>query len=331
MDLLVLGGTHHVGRCIVEEAVARGWLVTMVNRGTSGHRTPGTELLIADRLAPGQLEEVLGDGKWDAVVDTWSAAPAPVRDAAQLLAGRARHFGYVSSRSVYEWPIAAGLDETGPVVAGDPSSTESGDYASAKRGGELAALEAFGDRALVARAGLILGPYELIGRLPWWLRRLERGGPVLCPGPPGRALQYIDGRDLASWMLDMAAAGRGGVFDTVSRAGHTTMGALLETANRVTGGRAELVWVTPDLVEAQGISPWTELPIWLPPEGEAAGLHAGNTNKVHKAGMVCRPIADTVESTWRWLETEGDPPSLEEGRVGYSAAREQAALLAAGQ
>src|SRR5690348_18348576 len=83
-------------------------------------------------------------------------------------------------------------------------------YAAAKRGGELAALAAFGDRAVLARAGLILGPYELVGRMPWWLGRIERGGDVLAPGPPERPLQYIDCRDLAAWMLDMAARGQGG-------------------------------------------------------------------------------------------------------------------------
>ena len=85
---------------------------------------------------------------------------------------------------MYRWPIPVGLDENGPVVDGDPSSAESTDYAACKRGGELAVLEAFGEQALLARAGLILGPYERVGRLPWWLRRLERGGQVLCPGPP---------------------------------------------------------------------------------------------------------------------------------------------------
>ena len=33
MDLLVLGGTQFVGRHIVEAALARGWRVTLFNRG----------------------------------------------------------------------------------------------------------------------------------------------------------------------------------------------------------------------------------------------------------------------------------------------------------
>ncbi|NED78813.1 reductase, partial [Streptomyces sp. SID11233] len=87
---------------------------------------------------------------------------------------------------------------------------------------------AFGaERALLARAGLILGPYENVGRLPWWLLRMRRGGDVLAPGPRELPLAYIDARDLAQWLLDAGAAGRSGPYDLVSPSGHTTMGEFL--------------------------------------------------------------------------------------------------------
>ena len=136
-----------------------------------------------------------------------------------MLSGRAGHYCYVSSRSVYRWPIPAGADESAPVVDADPASPARDDHAAGKRGGELAATGAFGGQVLLARAGLILGPYEIAGRMPWWLRRIERGGDVLAPGPPDLPLQYIDGRDLAAWLLHAADAGIGGAFNTVSKAG----------------------------------------------------------------------------------------------------------------
>ncbi len=176
---------------------------------------------------------------------------------AGILAGRTGHYCYVSSRSVYQWPIPPHADESAPTVDGDPASEDDGDYAAAKRGGEMAAMEAFGDRALIARAGLILGPYEIVGRMPWWLRRIERGGDVLAPGPRDLPLQYIDCRDLAAWLLHAADAGTGGVYNTVSEPGHTTMGGLLDAVKAATGSAARLAWVTPGVIEAAGIQPWT--------------------------------------------------------------------------
>lgn len=327
MRLLVLGGTHHVGRAVVEVALARGDTVTTLTRGLSGAPVPGAEARYADRTDPSALRAALGRDTWDAVVDTWSGAPYAVLQAARLLAGRVGHYGYVSSRSVYRWPIPRGVDESAPVVAADPGSTDEADYAAAKRGGELAALEVFGDRALLARAGLILGPYERVGRLPWWLRRMERGGRVLCPGPADRPLQYVDARDLAAWLLDAAGRGLGGAFNTVSRPGHATTSRLLEAARDVTGGRAELVWVPAAAVLAAGIAPWTELPVWTPPDGEFAGLHDGDVSAALAAGLACRPVEATVRDTWAWLQAEGDPPPLPGlPPLGLAPERERAVL-----
>jgi len=314
MKLLVLGGTHHVGRAVVETALARGDDVTTLNRGLTGHQPPGARVLRADRTDPAALRAALNSGprgeqSWDAVIDTWSRAPAVVADAAALLAGQAGHYGYVSSVSVYRDPIPRGADESAPTVDADPASTDGGDYQAAKRGGELAAVAAFGDRALLARAGLILGPYEIVGRMPWWLRRLERGGDVLAPGPQDMPLQYIDCRDLAAWMLSAADRGLGGAFNTVSRRGQATMGSLLEAAREVTGSRARLVWVSPEVIEAAGIQPWIELPVWVPPDGEDASVHDIDVSAVYAAGLACRPVRQTVADTWRWLQDEGDPPS----------------------
>jgi len=330
MRLLVLGGTHHVGRCVVEDALARGWHVTTLNRGLTGSDSPGVDARTADRRDSAALAAALGDDEWDLVVDTWSGAPSLLRAAARLLAGRTGHFGYVSTRSVYVWPIPGGADESAPVVDGDPGSDDEADYATVKRGCELAVLESFGDRALLARPGLILGPYERVGRLPFWLRRLAAGGPVPAPGPRDRPLQYIDARDLASWMLDAGARGLGGTFNAVSRPGHTTIGALLEEAVAVTGDRADLVWLTPEQVEAAGVQGWTELPIWVPPTGELAALHDGDTSAAHEAGLHCRPMTETVADTWAWLQREGYPA---DGRpdTGFGPEAEARLLAQAGQ
>lgn len=327
MRVLVLGGTHFVGRAVVETALAQGDEVTMLNRGRTGRATSGAELLTADRTDAAQLTAALADRQWDTVVDTWSGAPAVVRASARLLATRARHYCYVSSRSVYVWPPRPGLDESGPVVDGDPSDEGELDYARAKRGAELAVLESM-SAALIARAGLILGPYEDVGRLPWWLRRVQRGGRVLAPGPRDRPLQYIDARDLAAWMLAAARRRLNGTFNAVSPPGHTTTGQLLALCCQVTRSDAQLVWVSPEQVEAAGIAPWTEMPIWVPPTGDYAGLHNGSVKAAVREGLRCRPVQETVRDTWAWLQAEGEPPPRTDRLEGLSPAREAAALAA---
>jgi 2'-hydroxyisoflavone reductase len=335
--VLVLGGSGFVGTAVVDDALDRGWTVTTFNRGRSqaasgaagrgsGHASDSAvERLVGDRLRPADLS-VLGGRTWDVVIDTWAGAPSAVAASAALLADRAERYVYVSSESVYEHPPPLGADESAPAVAASPDADD-GEYAELKRAGELAAEAAFGDRALFARAATILGPRENIGRLPWWLLRLDRGGEVLAPGPPDRQLQFVDARDLARWLLDAATNGASGPFNVACRRGHATMGSLLAACQAASGADATLTWVQPEAIEAAGIEPWTELPVWLPPDHEYAWLHDTNVERAHAAGLRCRPVEETVSDTWDWLVSIGkQPPLSEHAAPGLDPATERAVL-----
>ncbi|MGC5346755.1 NAD-dependent epimerase/dehydratase family protein [Streptomyces sp. DT171] len=334
MKLLMLGGTEFVGRAITESALSRGWEVTVLHRGHHP-APPGVTALRGDRTADDGLAALTpgggrGDaGTWDLAVDTWSGAPSAVRDAARLLSGRVGHYTYISSRSVYDHPAPAGLPEDGPLVSGaSPDATGDLPYALAKRGGELAVLDAFGKRALLARAGLILGPGENIGRLPWWLTRIARGGRVLAPGPREAALQYIDVRDLAAWVLRAAEDGLHGPYNLVGPPGHATMGELLDACAHATGSRAELCWTDPEPILAAGVEPWTDLPVWLPPGELYDTIHAGNVDKALAAGLTCRPVTETVTDTWHWLVSLGGtaPRRPDRPQVGLDPRTEERLL-----
>jgi nucleoside-diphosphate-sugar epimerase len=237
---------------------------------------------------------------------------------------------YVSSRSVYAWAPPAGYTEDAPLVEGASADAGQTDYARDKTGGELAATEAFGaDRSLLVRAGLIIGPYENIGRLPWWLNRIARGGPVLAPGPRELPLQYIDVRDLAEWVLDAVERGLSGPYNLTSERGHTTMGALLDACSKATGVAAELRWTDPDVVLGAGIEPWTQLPVWVPPGSDLHdALHGCDVARAVEAGLRCRPVEDTVADTWRWLREIGGtaPQRSDRPAVGLDPAVEAKVL-----
>ena len=311
MRLLVLGGTRFVGRAVVSDAVARGWDVTVLNRGATARPAEGVTALTADRTSYAELKDVLGDLSWDLVVDTWAGAPNVVRDAAGLLADRTDRYGFISTRSVYVWPPAPGADETAPLVEANPDA-ERVDYAADKRGGELAALREYGDnRVLMARAGLILGPYEDVGRLPWWLGRISRGGQVVAPGEPGRFLQYVDARDLAAWLLSNLEQGTAGPVDIVCPRDVVTIEDLLTACLAATGSDAELVWVPESVLDEEAVEGWTQLPCWVPSTGELAGMMESDTSKAIATGLRCRPVEDTVRDTWAWVQRDGMPPPRE--------------------
>jgi 2'-hydroxyisoflavone reductase len=318
--LLVLGGTVFLGRHVAAEALRRGHDVTLFHRGVHGvDLFPEAEHVLGDRA--GDLGELRGRA-WDIAVDTSGYEPADVARSSALDIG---HLIFISTCNVYPaWP-AEPVDEDSPVW------TEGNDYGPRKAACEREAEAALPGRVAYVRAGLLCGPHDNIFRVPWWVRRIAAGGDVVAPGDPDRTVQLIDARDLASWMLDLAESGVAGAFNGTAPPRRTSMRAVLEAAVEATGSGARLHWIADDVLEAQGVEPWDELPLWIP-EATGAGTWAIGTERAQAAGLRCRPIAETVADIWAWLrgggEAELSPWRAEHRPRGLTAERERELLAA---
>jgi 2'-hydroxyisoflavone reductase len=292
MRLLILGGTVFLGRHIAAEALRRGHEVTLFHRGRhGGDLFAEAEHVLGDRA--GDLAGLRGRA-WDAAVDTSGYEPEDVARSSALDLG---HLVFVSTCNVYPaWPEKPVDDESAVWAQGD-------DYGQKKAACERAAEAALPQHVASLRTGLLCGPHDNVFRLPWWIKRIARGGDVLAPGDPERAVQLVDARDVATWALDLATRGVAGTFNTTAPQGVTTMRQVLEAAVAATGADATLRWVPEAaLTEVAG---WTELPLWLPPE-EFPGTWAVGTARAQAAGLRCRPIAATVADTWAWLRDGGE-------------------------
>jgi 2'-hydroxyisoflavone reductase len=316
MQLLIIGGTSFLGRATALEALRRGDDVTTFNRGQTAPDVEGVEALRGDRDDEDALAQL--DGRaFDGVVDTCGFVPRVVGKATRALADSAGHYAYVSSISASgRWPGEVAHDgDEGPPCASD-AGPDDGDYGVLKAGCERAVREVFGDRSTIARAGLILGPHENVGRLTWWLARMARGGEVLAPGDPDRAMQLIDARDLASYLLDSIEARTAGTYNVSAPPGNATMGSWLHDAAQATGADAELTWVEDDFLLAHDVETWTELPLWSPLGGDAANVWNADTSGAAKTGLTCRPVSETVADTWAWMLADDVAPGDEVGRFG---------------
>ena len=337
LRILLLGGTRFLGRHIAQQALDAGHTLTLLHRGQSNPGLfPQAEHRIADRDTDitGDLS-ALAEGSWDVAIDTSAYVPRQVNAVAQALQGRVGQYQLVSTVSVYADFDRDSTDETAPLaVLEDPTVEEvSGPtYGGLKALCEQAAQAAFGARCLVSRPGLIVGPHDPTGRFTWWLQRVARGGTVLAPGTPADRVQFIDARDLAAWHLLQAERGSSGVFNVTGplspdgQAG-VPMGDLLATIAQTLQPTARLQWMREERLLSQGVSPWIELPLWLP--RAQAGLHRVDVARACAAGLQTRPLAQTVADTAAWAAA-APPPVLGTAlrpAVGISPERE-AALLA---
>ncbi|WP_331730649.1 NAD-dependent epimerase/dehydratase family protein (plasmid) [Kitasatospora sp. NBC_00070] len=313
MRILVLGGTWFLGRAVVEGALQRGWDVTTFSRGRSGTPTEGAQHVLGDRTERADLERLAGYGPWDAVIDTSSTelSPQGVLFSSTVLRSQVARWVHVSTVSVYQgWPHER-LTEDGPILDCPPDADENFGYTGAdgsptiygfqKAGGERAVQTVFGDDCTFLRPGVILGPGEYVGRLPWWLGRAAQGGRILAPAPAGRLIQPVDVRDVARFTLDRAAAAEGGVFNVTHPTG-ITFESLIQECLKVTGGTGAPAWADEQLLIDHGVTQWTELPLWR----THLGVWNVDSSRAVAAGLHCRPVEQTIAETWAWLQAGGE-------------------------
>ena len=324
LDILILGGTGFIGPHQVEEALGRGHNVTIFNRGKSGpDMFPQLENLIGDR--DNDLKALKGR-KWDAVIDNSGFVPRWVKQSTELLKGNVDHYLYMSSLSIYADNTVIGQTESGKLQQlKDPTSEErsAANYGGMKALSEKFVQVSFPKAATLMRAGLVVGPGDPTDRFTYWPVRLHRGGRVLAPGTPKDPIQCIDVRDLARWTIQAIEEKHYGAYNLTGPYHQLTMGDFLDTVKETINSEAQLTWVDASFLEREKVAPWTDLPLWIPPDSDFRGFVRVDISKAVNAGLTFTPMATTVQDSLAWYRTIDEEREL---KAGLTRSKEVALL-----
>ena len=337
LRILILGGTGFIGPHQVRYALARGHEVTLFNRGRQAEAWPGhVEELIGDRN--GDLKALAGR-EWDVCIDNPTTLPVWVRDVGKVLAGKVRQYIFISTISVYDKNDKP-ADETAALApyAGKDAMAETSDtlkanmalYGPLKALSEREAAKQFGQAVTVIRPGLIVGPGDETDRFGYWPVRLANDGhrwgdEVIAPGPGSDPVQFIDARDLAEWIIRMAEACTFGTFNATGPATPLTMRGMLDGVAKGVAAHPRLVWAPRPFLEAEKVSAWGDMPVWVPGQGDTAGFHHRHIGRALKAGLTYRPLPVTAAETLAWFRKQ---PAERQAKLrsGLMPAREAALL-----
>jgi 2'-hydroxyisoflavone reductase len=324
MKILILGGTKFLGRHLVDAALARGHEVTLFNRGkTDPNLFPDLETILGDR---GQDIEKLAGREWDAVVDVAGYVPRIVRMSAQALEKSVKKYVFISSISVYGDFKQAGIDESYPVGKLEDESVEevTGEtYGPLKALCEKTVQDIYGDRALIVRPGLIVGPHDPTDRFTYWPMRVKRGDDVITPDKPQTPIQIIDVRDLSEFIIKLIEDDASGIYNATGPDSELMMGEFLDACKRVSGSVAAFHWASVEFLQEHEVAPWSDMPVWIPDTEEEAGFSRVDVSKAIKAGLKFRPLEETIRDTITWAETR---PADHQWRAGLDPTKEKILL-----
>jgi 2'-hydroxyisoflavone reductase len=336
LNILILGGTGFTGPHQVRYALARGHKVTLFNRGKR-----------AKQDWPGEVEELLGDRsindlkslegrEWDVCIDNPTSVPFWVRDVGKVLKGKVKQYVFISTISVFAQNAKPNAEDaetakyTGKDIYAETRDTLMADmnlYGPMKAACEREAETWFPGITTVIRPGLIVGPGDETDRFTYWPVRIARGGDVLAPSLGNDPVQYIDARDLAEWTIRMVEQRAFGIYNATGPDYEMSMAAMLYGIRAITTQGAKLHWVPAEFLAEHEVSPWGDMPVWVPDDAENAGFGRTVIKKAVASGLTFRSLATTAADTLAWY---GAQPAerREKLRAGISAEREKEVLAA---
>ena len=293
MKLLVLGGTKNLGRHVVEAALRDGHEVTLFNRGrTNPSLFPAVRRLTGERADPG----VLATGEWDGVIDMSGFLVHDVRLSASLLRDRCAHYTYMSSIAVYASKTTPGMTESAPLLAwpsGAPEDHFTMDlYGPSKVRCESLLAGVFGPRTSAVRSGFVVGPYNPdFGNWGW---ALAHGLTMECAARPTQPIQYIDARDLATFLVKITVNRLPGPFNAVSPT--HTMSDLAAAWRSVVPNPPAMNW-SPE-----------EDRFHLPHNGTNDGTFQLDNTRALAAGLHLRGDQEIARDYVSWVQAGNVPP-----------------------
>jgi len=185
MRVLFIGGTGIISTACSRLAVARGFELTVLNRGKR-EAQPGVRQISADINDPAAARKALEGMHWDSVVDFISFTPDQIEQRLEVFRGRTDQFIFISSASAYQRPVTHYL-----VTESTPLANPFWDYSRNKIACEELLMRALREEAFPAtiiRPSFTYGETVIPLTVNSWampytaVDRMRRGVPVIIPG-----------------------------------------------------------------------------------------------------------------------------------------------------
>jgi nucleoside-diphosphate-sugar epimerase len=254
--ILVIGGTHFIGRLLVTELLRRGDEVYILHRKARHPFGKRVRNLVADRNDAASIRKAVGATRFDVVFDNaydWEngTSGTQVEATAQIFDGKVGRYIFMSSVAAY----GDGLNHhEGDALAPDDHPNL---YTRNKAMSERALFrmhQRTGFPIVTLRPPFVYGPGNPYYREPFFWDRLRAGRPVILPSDGHRLMQFIFVKDLVELALRAAELRNavGHAFNTAN-ARAVTQHELVLDLSRVCGVKEpQIVSVPRDLIHRAG-------------------------------------------------------------------------------
>lgn len=281
MKILVIGGTRYFGKRLVHMLLQSKHEVWILSRGqTPDDFANRVERLLADRNDKDAVKKVLGDLRFDCVVDQVCMTAQQAKDAVELFAGRISYYLMTSTLSVYD--LGQNLKEE-KFIATDYQPIPPTDPMSAYREGKRAAENVFATQEFFkvgfARFPIVLGEDDYTLRLANEIKRIRYGQELYYPNLEAR-MSFVTSEDAAMALQWMVREKRTGSYNFAAK-DSIKLAELVKLIEQVVGKKADLVMKPTET----NLSPFGIPQDWTM-----------NVSKAEREGFVAKPLSEWLSS-----------------------------------
>ncbi len=254
--ILVIGGTHFIGKLLVRELLKAGHEVHILHRKQRQPFGKRVHNLVGDRNNAASIQKAVGATRFDVVFDTaydWERGTtgAEVADTAQIFDGKVGRYIFMSSVAAY----GDGLNHhEGDALAPDDHPNA---YARNKAMAERALFrlhQRTGFPIITLRPPFVYGPGNPFYREAFFWDRFRAGRPVIVPSDGHRLMQFVyvkDLVDLAIRAMELRST-VGHAFNTANPRAITQHELVMHLARAAGVKEPQLVSMPRELIQRAG-------------------------------------------------------------------------------
>ena len=208
MKVLFIGGTGIISSAASKLAAERGIELTLLRRGQRTAEVPASvRTIIADAHDETAVAHVLGNEKFDSIVDWVAFTPRDVERDIRLFRDRTTQFIFISSASAYQRPARHYL-----ITESTPLANPFWQYSRDKIACEERLMKAYRDDSFpitIVRPSLTYGDTQIALAVNSWQRsytavdRMRRGKKVIVPGDGSSLWVITHNSDFAEGLVGL--------------------------------------------------------------------------------------------------------------------------------
>ncbi|GHV37371.1 hypothetical protein AGMMS49546_04930 [Spirochaetia bacterium] len=253
MNALVIGGTGIISTDVVKLALARGWDITLLNRGQHSKAPAGAHSIECDARDEGAMQKALEGKYFDVVANFIGFLPEQIEQDIRIFNGKCAQYIFISTCCTYHKPDGNYL-----TTESTPLKNSNSLYGQRKIACEEALNHAFREKdfpVTIVRPNWTYNittiPFIMSSwRQPWTLiDRLQKGLPIIVPGDGASRFTITHAADFAEGFV--------GLMGNSHAAGHAfqitgeealSWNQYLETIEKITGYQAKVIHIASDFI-----------------------------------------------------------------------------------